>query len=123
MINVDCLGNFSTFSPELLGQATEKYESFSFGNVRNDSFFDATSNPVFQRVVADIDAGNRKCAETCAYWKNCGGASPSNKYYENGTFDTAETQHCRSMIQMPHDIVQQFLSKHPPVRDPASLTN
>lgn len=121
MINVDCFGNFSTFSPELLGQTTEKYESFTFGNVRKHSFFDATANPVFQKVVADIDAGNRKCAESCPYWKNCGGASPSNKYYENGTFDTAETQHCRSMIQMPLDIVQRFLAENPPVREPAQL--
>ena len=114
MINVDCFGNFSTFSPELLGQETRKYESFTFGNVVKNSFFDATGNPHFQRVVADIDAGNRKCAASCPYWENCGGASPSNKYYENGTFDSAETHHCRSMIQMPIDIVRNFLAKHPP---------
>lgn len=113
MINVDCFGNFSSFSPELLGQATEKYQTFSFGNVLKQSFFEATANAAFQRVVADIDAGNRKCAETCPYWENCGGASPSNKYYENGSFDSTETHHCRSMIQMPIDIVREHLATRP----------
>ena len=114
MINVDCLGNFSSFSPELLGQQTERYETFTFGNVLRQSFFEATANPAFQRVVNDIDAGNRKCAETCPYWDHCGGASPSNKYYENGTFDSTETHHCRSMIQMPIDIVRAHLASRPP---------
>ena len=113
MINVDCHGSFSSFSPELLGQSTEKYKSFTFGNVLTQNFFEATANPQFQEVVRDIDAGNRKCAETCPYWKHCGGASPSNKYYENGTFDSTETHHCRSMIQMPIDIVREFFASLP----------
>ncbi|MDF1753021.1 MAG: GRRM system radical SAM/SPASM domain protein [Verrucomicrobiales bacterium] len=105
MINVDCFGNFSSFSPELLGQATEKYTTFNFGSMLSNQIFDATQNPVFQRVLEDIESGNRKCAETCEFFQYCGGASPSNKYYENGTFDSAETMHCRSMIQIPMEIV------------------
>lgn len=105
MLNVDCHGNFSTFSPELLGQATETYGSFNFGNVGRNRLFDATDNEAFQRVLADIESGNRRCAQTCPYWEFCGGASPSNKYYENGSFDSTETRHCRCMIQMPMEIV------------------
>ncbi len=109
MINVDCYGNFSSFSPELLGQVTEKYGSFTYGHVLREGFFGATADARFQQVVADIDAGNKKCAATCPYWNHCGGASPSNKYYENGTFDSAETRHCRSMVQMPLNIVGDYL--------------
>lgn len=105
MINVDCFGNFSSFSPELLGQPTEKYQTFSFGNVIKQSIFDATANSAFQEVLNDIESGNRKCSETCEFFQFCGGASPSNKYYENGSFDSSETMHCRSMIQMPLEIV------------------
>jgi len=105
MINVDCFGNFSSFSFELLGQPTEKYGSFSFGNVLNGSIFDATKNEAFQRVLADIEAGNRKCAETCPYFTHCGGASPSNKYYENGSFDSTETRQCRATVKMPIQII------------------
>lgn len=106
MVNIDSYGNFSTFSPELLGQVTEKYQTFNFGNLNTDALFDATGNPAFQKVLTDIESGNRKCADSCPYWSRCGGASPSNKYYENGTFDSAETRHCRCMIQMPMDIVR-----------------
>lgn len=109
MVNVDAFGNFSTFSPELLGQATEKYGSFAFGSVLKNDLFEATEAENFQRVYADVLAGNRKCESSCQYWAYCGGASPSNKYYENGTFDSAETSHCRCMIQMPMEIVLRDL--------------
>ncbi|MAS92472.1 MAG: GRRM system radical SAM/SPASM domain protein [Verrucomicrobiales bacterium] len=109
MINVDCFGNFSSFSPELLGQPTEKYGSFSFGNLINGSVFDATVNEAFQHVLADIEAGNKKCAETCQFWQYCGGASPSNKYYENGSFDSAQTHQCKSTVQMPMEIILEDL--------------
>lgn len=105
MVNVDCFGNFSSFSPELLGQPTEKYGTFSFGNLLSGDLFDATQNESFQRVLSDIEAGNRKCAESCEFYKYCGGASPSNKYYENGTFDSTETRQCVSTVQIPMRIV------------------
>ncbi|MCB1230543.1 MAG: GRRM system radical SAM/SPASM domain protein [Verrucomicrobiae bacterium] len=111
MLNVDCFGNFSTFSPELLGQVTDKYETFTFGNVAKQGPFEATDSEAFQKVLADIESGNRKCAESCPYWEYCGGASPSNKYYENGTFDSAETRHCRCMVQMPMQIVLSDLEE------------
>lgn len=111
MLNVDCFGNFSTFSPELLGQATDTYDSFTFGNVAKQGPFEATTSETFQQVLADIENGNRKCAESCPYWDYCGGGSPSNKYYENGSFDSAETRHCRCMIQMPMQIVLDDLEE------------
>ena len=96
---------------KLLGQATEKYGSFTFGNLLHESIAEARRAPNFQRVHDDVCAGNRKCAETCQYYKYCGGAAPSNKYYENGTFDSAETMHCRYMIQMPMNIVMADLDR------------
>lgn len=109
MINVDCFGNFSMFSPELLGQPTEKYGTFNFGHVAKHTLFDATKNKAFQQVLTDIEAGNKKCAASCPFWNVCGGASPSNKYYENGTFDSTETANCRSTVQIPHLIVAEDL--------------
>ena len=111
MVNVDCFGNFSSFSPELLGQPTEKYGSFSFGNLLSGTVFDATKNEAFQKVLADIESGNRKCAETCEFYRYCGGASPSNKYYENGTFDSTETHQCRATVQMPMQIVLEHMER------------
>ena len=111
MVNVDCYGNFSSFSPELLGQETEKYKSFTFGNLNEETLFEGTQKENFKNIVEDIDSGNKKCAESCDYWVYCGGASPSNKYYENGTFDSSETTHCRCMIQMPMEIVLEDIEK------------
>jgi len=120
MINVDCFGNFSSFSPELLGQATEKYGSFSFGNLVSGTVFDATRNEAFQKVLADIEAGNRKCAETCQFYNYCGGASPSNKYYENGSFDSTETRQCIATVQMPMEIILEDLEDELGITDALS---
>ena len=105
MLNVDYAGNLSTFSPELLGQPTEKYESFSYADLTREGIFKATSSPHFQKVYEDVLAGNKKCAESCEYYAYCGGSSPSNKYYENGSFDSTETMQCRSVIQTPMQVV------------------
>ncbi|MEM7602747.1 MAG: cyclophane-forming radical SAM/SPASM peptide maturase GrrM/OscB [Verrucomicrobiota bacterium] len=111
MVNVDCFGNFSMFSPELLGQPTEKYGSFNFGNLVSGSLFDATINESFQQVLADIESGNKKCSEQCEFYQYCGGASPSNKYYENGSFDSTETHQCISTVQMPMRIILDEMEK------------
>src|SRR5580704_5612091 len=37
MMNVDCLGNVSTFSPELLGYKNADYNDFLIGNINTDS--------------------------------------------------------------------------------------
>lgn len=117
MVNVDCFGNFSSFSPELLGQPTEKYGSFTFGNLLTGTLFDATVNTAFQEVLADIESGNRKCSETCEYYRYCGGASPSNKYYENGTFDSTETRQCVSTVKIPMQIVLEDLEEELGITD------
>ncbi len=120
MVNVDCFGNFSSFSPELLGQPTEKYGSFSFGNLLSGSLFDATRNESFRQVLADIESGNKKCAETCEFYRYCGGASPSNKYYENGTFDSTETHQCISTVKIPMQIVLEDLENELGITDKVS---
>jgi len=36
-----------------------------------------------------------RCKQTCEHFELCLGGAPSNKLFENGTFDTAETLYCR----------------------------
>ncbi|HEX8146926.1 MAG TPA: cyclophane-forming radical SAM/SPASM peptide maturase GrrM/OscB [Pyrinomonadaceae bacterium] len=105
IISVDCDGNLSTFSPELLGLDSPTYGDFSFGNILTDELARVPENGKFKRVLRDIRAGVRLCAETCEYFRLCGGGAPSNKYFENGTFASAETMYCRHTIQAPIDIV------------------
>ena len=95
IISVDCLGNFSTFSPELLGLTSPEYGDFTFGNVMRDSFDSILLKPKFMAVARDIAAGVRRCRDTCEYFAYCGGGAPVNKYFENGSFDSTETMFCR----------------------------
>jgi uncharacterized protein len=111
ILNVDCDGNYSTYSPELLGMSVKKYGRFTFGNVLEDDFVDAAETPKFRSVFEDIRAGIHRCQESCAYYGYCGGGAPANKLYENGGFSTAETMFCRYSVQLPLDIVLDDLEK------------
>ena len=73
IISVDWEGNFSTYSPELLGISLEPYGDFFFGNVTREHFSDALETPKFRQVLSDIQAGIKRCAETCSYYGYCGG--------------------------------------------------
>lgn len=111
IVSVDCEGNFSTYSPELLGMTLAPYGDFSFGNVLRDDFADALETPKFRQVLEDIQTGVKRCADTCAYFGYCGGGAPANKYYENGSFTSGQTMYCRYSVQMPLDIVLADIEK------------
>lgn len=95
IISLDTDGNFSTFSPELLGMTDEKYGDFSLGNVNDSGYMAALETPKFKRMFTEIMAGIRMCKESCDYFDVCGGGAPSNKLYENGSFASTETKYCK----------------------------
>jgi len=95
ILSIDTKGNFTTFSPELLGMEDKRYGDFNFGNIENDSFSSIIENQKFNAVFNEILEGIKKCHDTCDYFSFCGGGAPSNKLYENGTFDSTETKFCR----------------------------
>jgi uncharacterized protein len=105
ILNVDCDGNYSTYSPELLGMNISPYGAFSFGNILQDDFVEAVESLKFRSVFADILSGINLCRDSCAYYGYCGGGAPANKYYENGSFGTAETIFCKYSVKLPLDIV------------------
>jgi uncharacterized protein len=105
ILNIDCDGNYSTYSPELLGMNVSPYGSFSFGNILADDFVEAAESPKFRSVFTDIHSGINLCKESCGYYGYCGGGAPANKYYENGGFATAETIFCKYSVKLPLDIV------------------
>jgi uncharacterized protein len=81
------------------------YGSFSFGNILQDDFVESVESPKFRSVFIDIQSGINLCRDSCAYYGYCGGGAPANKYYENGSFATAETIFCRYSVKLPLDIV------------------
>jgi uncharacterized protein len=105
ILSIDWRGNFSTYSPELLGISLGDYGEFSFGNVNAMSLSAAVETPKFQRALADVQAGVEKCRAQCAYFNLCGGGAPANKFFENGSFASGQTMYCRYAVQVPVNIV------------------
>jgi len=111
IVNVDCDGNFSTYSPELLGLSSPRYGSFALGNVASDSLADAIASERFRALEADIGLGVDLCRQSCPYFAFCGGGPPANKYFENGTFASTETLFCRLHKQVCLDVALERLER------------
>jgi uncharacterized protein len=107
IINVDVDGNFSSFSPELLGMKHESYGDFILGNFLQSGIEELKQSPKFQRMTQEIQAGVKACQASCDYFHFCGGGAPSNKLFENGSFHSAETLHCRMTKKVVTDIVMK----------------
>jgi uncharacterized protein len=110
ILSVAANGNFSTFSPELLGAANAIYGDFVFGNVhRRGAIAASLQSREFRKTASEIWRGIERCARTCEYYCVCGGGAPSNKLFENGAFESSETMYCRTSVQMPAQIVLEHL--------------
>lgn len=99
IVSIDVEGRVSTFSPELLGIKSERYGDFVIGNILQQDLADLIASPELHRMTADVESGIERCRSACDYFGVCGGGAPSNKYFENGTFDCTETMHCRLQKQ------------------------
>jgi uncharacterized protein len=114
LVSVAHDGDFSTFSPELLGQPSREYGDFAFGNVAEGGYLASTRGERFNRVWNAIARGIRQCERECAYFGFCGGGSPVNKLYENGSLASGETLYCRTMVKRPFDTVLAHLESRMP---------
>jgi uncharacterized protein len=111
ILNIDAKGNFSTFCPELVAATSQKYGDFVMGNILTDGLADIARNQVFQLVHREIEEGLALCKKTCSYWNYCGGGSPSNKFFEHGRFDVAETTTCRIHKKATVDVLVDYLEQ------------
>ncbi len=105
IVNFDNQGNFSTFDPELLSIKTQPYGDFIFGNVLTDSLESICETEKFKQIYADMRGGVDLCRQKCDYFGVCGGGAGSNKYWENGTFNSTDTKACLYRIKCITDIV------------------
>ena len=105
IVNFDYQGNFSTFDPELLSVKTEPYGDFILGNVLHDTLESVCYTDKFQRIYRDMAVGVDLCHNSCEYFSVCGGGAGSNKFWENGTFASAETSACKYRIKLVTDVV------------------
>jgi uncharacterized protein len=111
MVNIDCGGNVSSFSPELLGYKNAEYNNFVVGNVLTDSMADMLASPAMQAMARDISAGVRACEKECEYFSVCGGGAPVNKLTENGSFATTRTMFCTLVQIVPTDLILNALDR------------
>jgi uncharacterized protein len=111
IVNIDHQGNFSTFDPELLSIKTDAYGDFVLGNVLHDTFESICQTEKFQRMYEDISVGMELCRQNCQYFGVCGGGAGSNKYWENGTFRSSETNACKNRIKIITDVVLDALEE------------
>ena len=111
MINVDCRGNVSSFSPELLGLKHPDYNDFIVGNVHTDTLQVMRESAAMRAMTRDIAAGVTKCEQECGYFSVCGGGSPINKISENGTFASARTAFCSLVHMVPTDLILGALDR------------
>jgi uncharacterized protein len=111
ILSFDYLGNYSTFSPELLGSTTKRYENFIFGNIFENPLSTMLKNKNFQQVFSEIVEGVNECALTCEYFPLCGGGAPSNKIFENNTFASTQTMYCNFSLKAPLDLCLELLNE------------
>ena len=95
ILTISTRGDFTPFSPELLGQSHEMHGSFHAGNVHSGSLVQQFRDwAVHSMVPSAIGRGVAACETTCSLFEICGGGAPSNKITENGTFESTETTYC-----------------------------
>jgi len=111
MVNVDCHGNVSSFSPELLGYKNAKYNDFIVGNILSDSLEDMLRSASMLAMKQDIAAGVEACRKECDYFSVCGGGSPVNKLTENGSFESSRTVFCSLVQIVPTDLILNALDR------------
>lgn len=104
ILTFDVNGSFSTFSPELLNAKSQEHNDFIFGNIYTDNLLDVLITDKFKSIYTEILSGIKKCKQECEYFTVCGGGTPSNKYSENGSFNSTITNHCRFRFQALFDV-------------------
>jgi len=109
ILTVDSHGRFTTFSPELLGFSSPIHGDFTLGDARDGSILAALETPRFRAIAAEIVAGERRCRETCGYFRICGGGAPANKLFEHGRLDAAQTLYCTLTKQVVADVALDLI--------------
>ena len=115
ILSVDWQGNFSTFDPELLSVASDRYGTFNLGNLQDLSLVESTETEQFRRLLLDMSSGVESCHQGCEYFGLCGGGNGSNKFWEHGSLASSETNSCRFGTQIPVQVLLERFESGPPI--------
>lgn len=89
-------GSVVLLSPELAGFSDPRYGDFTSGNVLETSLREMLAKAAATPWVAEFLTGIEACRARCPYFGFCGGGHAANRYFEHGSFDGTETNHCRN---------------------------
>ncbi len=89
-------GSVVLLSPELAGFSDPRYGDFTSGNVLTTPLAAILAGAASTPWIGEFLQGVEACRATCPYFGFCGGAHAANRYFEQGRFDTTETDHCRN---------------------------
>ncbi|WP_370220286.1 cyclophane-forming radical SAM peptide maturase AmcB [Kitasatospora sp. GAS1066B] len=92
---VSSAGEVVLLSPELAGVTAPGYQDFRAGNVLERSIGAMLTDAHRLRYVDEFLTGLDNCEATCEFFGFCRGAQAGNRFFENGCFDSTETNHCR----------------------------
>ena len=111
IVSIDCDGNFSTFSPELLGTRHPRYGDLSLGNVHRDALTGIVDSPKYRLVAGDVRCRRRTLPRDLPALWLLRRSAPANKLFENATFDSTETLFCRLNKKAVVDVVHERLER------------
>ncbi len=92
-------GDVVLLSPELAGIRDEDYGDFLAGNVLAEPLSEMLAGAWRLPYMSEFLDGLAACRETCEFFDFCRGAQAGNRYFENGRFDSTETNYCRASKQ------------------------
>lgn len=104
-------GDVVLLSPELAGTNAPEYGNFVVGNIAEESLLAIVDKAPSIEYVRQFESGISKC-RNCNYFGFCRGGQASNKYFENGSFETTATMFCRqSKMALCESILDELKSK------------
>ncbi|MFQ6194888.1 cyclophane-forming radical SAM peptide maturase AmcB [Streptomyces sp. NPDC000405] len=88
-------GDVVLLSPELADTSDAAYGDFLAGNVREKTIAQMLREAPHLRYVREFLTGLERCQAECEFFDFCRGAQAGNRYFENGSLATTETNYCR----------------------------
>ncbi|MYZ35439.1 MULTISPECIES: hypothetical protein [unclassified Streptomyces] len=88
-------GDVVLLSPELADTTDAQYGNFLAGSILDQPLVGILGGAHRLRYVQEFLAGLEGCRAGCEFFDFCRGAQAANRYFENGSLTTTETNYCR----------------------------
>ncbi|AIA06689.1 cyclophane-forming radical SAM peptide maturase AmcB [Streptomyces noursei] len=92
---VSVTGDVVLLSPELADTTDPAHDDFRAGNILHQPLAEILGGASRLRYVRDFLTGLDRCETECAFFDFCRGAQAANRYFENGSLHSTETNYCR----------------------------